>query len=302
MIKPLLSAPLLPDAARVLMADTRLHPVCGASFLYHLCATQNTAPYTYSAVLPCFLAVKQVWYSAVWSSTTLKAFRKAVGHLLKAAVKHQPHPSAEAMSDPLVLELLRHWHVKEVKLAAARKGWQVLADTFPAKIANFTRPQDRTALCHLALTGEVPELGAADGGSVVMFAIPKKFGERAFDECFLQVRPMSVSSSQLFWYRGDEPCQLATCPALEKPNQGARGNASLTEHAMRLHCSRCPMPTKSKGGHLAVMARVWSWYLLLNSHAALLTMPAFVMLPLLGMTEACFCACGYEALQGKCAN
>lgn len=157
-------------------------------------------------VLPCPPAVKQVWYSAVWSSRTLKAFRKAVGQLLTAAAKHQPHPSAEALSAPLVLELLQHWHVKEVKLAAARKGWQVLADTFPAKIGNFTRPQDRTALCHLALTGELSALGAADGGNVVMFAIPKKFGERAFDECFLQVCPTSVSRSHLvLGIEGSEP-------------------------------------------------------------------------------------------------
>lgn len=73
----------------------------------------------------------QVWYSAGWSKATLTAFRKAVTALLKTAAKRQPHPSAEALRHPGVLELLQHWQVKEVKLAAARRGWQEAHKTPP---------------------------------------------------------------------------------------------------------------------------------------------------------------------------
>lgn len=98
------------------------------------------------------------------------------------------HPSADALAAPDVLELLRHWQVKHVTLAAARRAWLDNADNAFVHICNFTRKADRLAMTEVALTGELRALGPGDCGSVVMFAVPGKFGERAFDECFLQVR------------------------------------------------------------------------------------------------------------------
>lgn len=98
------------------------------------------------------------------------------------------HLSADALAAPDVLELLRHWQVKRVTLAAARRAWLDNADNSFVHICNFTRKADRLALTEVALTGELRAVGPGDCGSVVMFAVPDKFGERAFDECFLQVR------------------------------------------------------------------------------------------------------------------
>jgi hypothetical protein len=105
------------------------------------------------------------------------------------------HTSADALAAPDVLELLRHWQVKHVPLAAARHAWLRNADNSFVHICNFSRKADRLALTEVALTGELRALGPGDCGSVVMFAVPDKFGERAFDECFLQVRLSEFPSS-----------------------------------------------------------------------------------------------------------
>lgn len=139
----------------------------------------------------------QVWYSSTWSSNTLAAFKGAVLALLNAgaAASKQPlhlrttvHPSADALADPDVLKLLRHWQVANVSLAAARMGWAQGACTSTTVVANFKRKVDRLALCQVLLTGDMPVLGPCDHGSICMFAVPDKFGERALDESFLQVR------------------------------------------------------------------------------------------------------------------
>lgn len=132
----------------------------------------------------------QVWYSSAWSKPTLATFRAAVTVLLATCMSQQSspvHPSADALAAADVLKLLRHWQLKQVPLASARKGWQHGAAHSLTWITNFNRKIDRLALCELALTGELPALGPSDTGSVVMFAVPAEFGERAFDECFLQV-------------------------------------------------------------------------------------------------------------------
>jgi hypothetical protein len=109
------------------------------------------------------------------------------------------HPSADALTVPDVLELLRHWQVKHVTLAAARSAWLDNADNAWGHIANFKRKTDRLALSELALSGEMQALGPGDTGSVVMFAVPAKFGERAFDESFLQVRePLSQFAQTVY--------------------------------------------------------------------------------------------------------
>jgi hypothetical protein len=97
------------------------------------------------------------------------------------------HPSADALSTAEVRKLLQQWQVKHVPLASARKGWQNSVKYTLTWITNFKRMADRLALCEMALTGELPGIGPSDTGSVVMFAVPAEFGERAFDECFLQV-------------------------------------------------------------------------------------------------------------------
>jgi hypothetical protein len=136
----------------------------------------------------------QVWFSSTWSSNTLEAFRRAVTQLLTTASSLTPqqrkaaHLSADALSALDVLELLRHWQLKQVTLAAARSAWLDSADNSFVHLSNLRRKVDRLALTELALTGELRALGPGDTGSVVMFAVPRKFGERAFDECFLQVR------------------------------------------------------------------------------------------------------------------
>jgi hypothetical protein len=152
-------------------------------------------------------ACLQVWYSSAWSNSTLEAFRRAVTDLLTTANslsklapqrRSDAHPSADALTAPDVLELLRHWQVKNVTLAAARSAWLDNADNAFGHIANFKRKADRLALSELALTGELRALGAGDTGSVVMFAVPANFGERAFDESFLQVRhPLKQFCSNL---------------------------------------------------------------------------------------------------------
>jgi hypothetical protein len=141
-------------------------------------------------------ACLQVWFSSTWSNTTLEAFRRAVAELLTTASsltslttqqRKAAHQSADALVAPDVLELLRHWQVKQVTPAAARSAWLDNADNYFVHICNFARKTDRLALTELALTEELRALGPGDTGSV-MFAVPSKFGERAFDECFLQVR------------------------------------------------------------------------------------------------------------------
>jgi hypothetical protein len=141
-----------------------------------------------------------VWYSAAWSNSALAAFRAAVTELLAAALaaggaaaqpRRAPHPSAAALTAPPVVRLLRHWQTKHVPLAAARSGWLASLSRAWVDIANFTRKADRLALCSLVLTGEVPELGPADAGSVTMFQLPSEFGDRAYDECFLQARAVA---------------------------------------------------------------------------------------------------------------
>lgn len=108
------------------------------------------------------------------------------------------HPSADALVAPDVLELLRHWQEQQVTLAAARSSWlDNMTDSF-SRICNFTRKIDRLAFTEVMLTGELSALGPGDTGSVVMFAVPEKFGERAFDECFLQVRCCDFAG---FWER-----------------------------------------------------------------------------------------------------
>jgi hypothetical protein len=149
-------------------------------------------------VCPCMVsACLQVWFSSTWSSKTLDAFKRAVTELLTTASslssltpqqRKAAHPSADALVTPDVLELLRHWQIKQVTLAAARSVWLDNADNSFVHISNLRRKVDRLALTELALTGELRALGPGDTGSVVMFAVPRKFGERAFDECFLQVR------------------------------------------------------------------------------------------------------------------
>lgn len=42
-----------------------------------------------------------------------------------------------------MLELLRHWQVKQVTLSAARSGWLDCADNSFVHIANFKRKEDR---------------------------------------------------------------------------------------------------------------------------------------------------------------
>lgn len=131
-----------------------------------------------------------MWYSAAWSTCTLASFRQAVTHLLGAALaaqQQQPTDATAALSHPRVLALLRHWQIKQVPLAAARHGWLDLQNKTCCLVANFKRKADRLALCQLLTTGELPLIGAGHVGSVVMFAVPAEFGERAFDECFLQV-------------------------------------------------------------------------------------------------------------------
>jgi hypothetical protein len=139
-----------------------------------------------------------VWYSSAWSRSTLEHFRQAITTLLTAAaaVSKAPqqqrrtlHPSADALLDSDVLGLLRRWQVKQVPIKTARQGWAASSDGSFTWLCNFARKADRVALAEVELTGEIAALGAGDVGSVVMFAVPQdKFGERAFDECVLQVR------------------------------------------------------------------------------------------------------------------
>lgn len=138
-----------------------------------------------------------VWYSSTWSSSTLAAFRSAVSELLATATgtssrpkQQQQHAALQgsALTSQNVLKLLREWQIKHVPLAAARKSWQASLDHSFAWLSNFQRKGDRLALSELMLTGELAALGGGDVGSVAMFAAPAEFGERAFDECFLQVR------------------------------------------------------------------------------------------------------------------
>jgi len=144
----------------------------------------------------------QVWYSATWSNSSLAAFRSAVSELLATATaasslaKQQQQQAAlqgSALAAPDVLKLLRGWQIKHVPLADARKGWQASLDHSFAWLSNFRRKGDRLALSELMLTGQIAALGAGDVGSVVMFAVPAEFGERAFDECFLQVRGDTIN-------------------------------------------------------------------------------------------------------------
>lgn len=122
-------------------------------------------------------ACRQVWYSSSWSISTLEASRRAVTDLLTIANslgklppqrRVDAQPSAGALSSPDVLELLRHWQVKNVTLAAARSAWLDNADNAFGHIVNFKRKADRLALSELALTGEMRALGSGDTGSVVM--------------------------------------------------------------------------------------------------------------------------------------
>jgi hypothetical protein len=146
----------------------------------------------------CCAVPVQVWYSSAWSHNTQEVFRQAITTLLTAAAaiskappqqRHTLHPSADALVDSDVLGLLRDWQVKQVPMRSARKAWQRSSELSSTWLCNFARKEDRLALAELELTGEITALGAGDVGSVVMFAVPQdKFGERAFDECILQVR------------------------------------------------------------------------------------------------------------------
>lgn len=138
-----------------------------------------------------------MWYSSLWSNSTLAAFRRAITTLLATAtaISNAPpqqrrslHPSADALIASDVLFLLRKWQVKKVSIGAARQGWQKASDHSWSWLGNFKRKTDRIAMIELEMTGEVRALGAGDTGSITMFAVPAdKFGERAFDERMLQV-------------------------------------------------------------------------------------------------------------------
>ncbi|KAK9804206.1 hypothetical protein WJX72_001253 [[Myrmecia] bisecta] len=124
--------------------------------------------------------ILQVWYSAAWSLPAHRAFRSALTALLST-------PSASDLP-PRVQQLLRHWQVHDVPLAESRAKWLASTTRANAQIGNFRVKADRLALCEYLLTVQLLE---SEVGSVVMFAIPEGFGERAHDEVFLQTLPAS---------------------------------------------------------------------------------------------------------------
>ena len=138
-----------------------------------------------------------MWLSAVWSRSTLAAFRSSVTALLAAASSAAPGPTpgsgsasssssstfGAAASHPDVFPILRHWSLAEIPLSESRRLWRLSRAEPPSVIANLIRRKDRMALCAYELTGAVGEAG--DTGSVAMFALPDAAGAHEHGQSFL---------------------------------------------------------------------------------------------------------------------
>ena len=84
----------------------------------------------------------------------MKAFRDAISRLLECAKDEKDNCRGNALKDQRVLELLRYWMIHDVSLEESRKKWILdpLSDNW---IASFKKEEDRNALCHFFLTGEL---------------------------------------------------------------------------------------------------------------------------------------------------
>eukprot|EP00878_Enallax_costatus_P026213 GHUV01028102.1.p4 GENE.GHUV01028102.1~~GHUV01028102.1.p4 ORF type:complete len:106 (-),score=28.99 GHUV01028102.1:832-1149(-) len=83
----------------------------------------------------------QAWYSAAWSHNTLRVFRAALTSIFK-----QQQAGCKEHLPASVLNLLRHWQLSDVTLAAARSAWLADRNHSCSNIANFKRKCDRMAL------------------------------------------------------------------------------------------------------------------------------------------------------------
>ena len=129
--------------------------------------------------------ILQVWYSAAWSSVTVKAFRRAVTSALTTDMSDHSGVHHEE-----VRVLLRHWQTASVILDHARQGW---LDSAPDMekwrlIGNFTGKVDRLALCTYLLTGQ---LLPATEGSVTFFSFPSDYwGKNVQNQYFFESLPL----------------------------------------------------------------------------------------------------------------
>ena len=123
--------------------------------------------------------VFQVWFSSAWSRSTACSFQKATSSLTDRA----PNPSSDVHS---ILEL---WHTTTVSLQESRSKWlKTRVNKSLECVGCLSDKGDRMEMLNYFLTGQ---LGDAEVGSTVMFAIPESIGKLFPDEYFIRCIPIS---------------------------------------------------------------------------------------------------------------
>jgi tetratricopeptide (TPR) repeat protein len=160
-------------------------------------------------------AILEVWFSAAWSTATLAAFRAAVNDLLQHGGADNERSARPRHPD--VAALLATWHTAAVPLAQARATWLEDNSRTWFEIGNFSRKEDRHALCAYALTGQL--LDGATVGSVCMFAsLPPGFGAtRALSESVFHSVPVDE-----LWACRNEGAPDVVAAAAEHLRRGVR--------------------------------------------------------------------------------
>ena len=131
-------------------------------------------------------AILEVWYSSAWSAATLTAFRSAVDHLLRNGGADNERGARARHQD--VAALLEAWRSADVSLEQSRATWLKETTRKWAEIGDYSRKEDRNALCAYMLTGQL--LDGATVGSVCMFVTPPGFqAKRSLDESIFHCVP-----------------------------------------------------------------------------------------------------------------
>ena len=110
-------------------------------------------------------SILQVWYSASWSSKTMRAFSRAVASLCARL--------AELDAAQPVRHIIKHWAASNgVALRSGRKLWMDATSDARSTLGGFLLRHDRMDMARYELTGDFGLVSEPVCGSVTMFDCP----------------------------------------------------------------------------------------------------------------------------------